>query len=229
MIRLLDLAARDADVRFSPFCWRTKMCLKHKRLDFETLPWRFTEKARLAATGSERVPVIEDRGAFVHDSWTIALHLDQSYPERPLMADARERAAARLAASTFDMALHPALARCAMLDIHRALSPEDQAYFRASREQRIGTTLEALCADPAAARKAVAQVLAPVEQTLADHTWLGGTTAGYADYALFGSLMWTHVVCPEPVVSPASRAGAWFERMLDLHDGYARRAKRAVT
>ena len=43
-IKLYDLAAAEDDRRFSPYCWRVKMALKHKGLDFETIPWRFTEK-----------------------------------------------------------------------------------------------------------------------------------------------------------------------------------------
>src|ERR1043165_4592545 len=46
-IQLYDLAAAEDDRRFSPYCWRTKMALKHKGLEFETLPWRFTEKERI--------------------------------------------------------------------------------------------------------------------------------------------------------------------------------------
>ena len=42
MIKLYDLAAAEDDRRFSPYCWRTKMALKHKGLEFETVPWRFT-------------------------------------------------------------------------------------------------------------------------------------------------------------------------------------------
>ena len=39
-IKLYDLAGEDAALRFSPFCWRTKMALKHKGLPFETEVWR---------------------------------------------------------------------------------------------------------------------------------------------------------------------------------------------
>jgi len=42
-ITLYDLAGAETDRRFSPFCWRTRMALAHKRLDVETVPWRFTE------------------------------------------------------------------------------------------------------------------------------------------------------------------------------------------
>src|SRR5881394_4497405 len=39
-IKLYDLAGAEDDRRFSPYCWRVKMALKHKGLDFETIPWR---------------------------------------------------------------------------------------------------------------------------------------------------------------------------------------------
>jgi glutathione S-transferase len=35
---LYDLAAKDPEMRFSPFCWRAKMAMRHKGLDFETIP-----------------------------------------------------------------------------------------------------------------------------------------------------------------------------------------------
>jgi glutathione S-transferase len=41
---LYDLAGADPDLRFSPFCWRTRFALAHKGLPVETIPWRFTEK-----------------------------------------------------------------------------------------------------------------------------------------------------------------------------------------
>lgn len=49
-IQLYDLCGKD-DRRFSPYCWRTKLALKHKGLDFETVPWRMTEKDRIAFSG----------------------------------------------------------------------------------------------------------------------------------------------------------------------------------
>lgn len=223
-IRMYDLAGADPSLRFSPFCWRTKMALLHKGLHFEALPWRFTEKSALVPTGSDRVPVIEDKGRWVKDSWTIALYLDEAYPDRPkLMADEAERAAARLAMSWCDMALHLPIARYCMLEIHNALRPEDQPYFRSSRERRFGATLEAVCADPAGARKQVAQSLAPAEQTLADHAFFGGGKPAYADYALFGTLMWPYVTCREPMLAPSTNVARWFDRMLGLHGGYASR------
>ena len=46
-IQMYDLAGADPAVRFSPYCWRTRMALAHKGLAVESVPWRFTEKDRL--------------------------------------------------------------------------------------------------------------------------------------------------------------------------------------
>ena len=46
-IELYDLAGAEDDRRFSPYCWRIKLALAHKGLEFETIPWRFHEKSRL--------------------------------------------------------------------------------------------------------------------------------------------------------------------------------------
>ena len=66
-ITMYDLAGTEADRRFSPFCWRTRMALAHKGLEVETVPWRFTEKDKLPAPNEGRVPVIVDGGKTVHD------------------------------------------------------------------------------------------------------------------------------------------------------------------
>src|SRR5712691_1815235 len=82
-ITMYDLAGIEADRRFSPFCWRSKMALAHKGLAFETVAWRFTEKDKLPTPNAGRVPVIVDGDRVVHDSTTIADYLDEHYPERP--------------------------------------------------------------------------------------------------------------------------------------------------
>jgi hypothetical protein len=40
-ITLYDLAGDDPSLRFSPYCWRTRLALAHKGLQVETIPWRF--------------------------------------------------------------------------------------------------------------------------------------------------------------------------------------------
>lgn len=227
-IEMIDLAAGDAAIRLSPYCWRTKFALVHKGLPFDAKAWRFTDKAMLAPTGSARVPVIRDMdrdpSRWIADSWQIALYLDQTYPESPLMVGEPGRAMARLVASWCDTVLHPAIARFATLDIYDSIADIDRAYFRQSREQRFGVTLETFCADRRGARMAVHKLLLPFEQMLAEHPFAGGSAPSYADYALAGSLMWPHTIAKEPLLDDATAVGQWFQRMLDLHDGYGRKA-----
>src|ERR1700751_4690047 len=81
-IALYDLAGAEADRRFSPFCWRTRMALAHKGLEVETVLWRFIEKDKLPKPNRGRVPVIVDDDRVVHDSTAIAGYLDERYPDR---------------------------------------------------------------------------------------------------------------------------------------------------
>src|SRR5712664_3839731 len=147
-ITLYDLAGADAERRFSPFCWRTKMALAHKDLDVVSVPSRSTEKDKLPQPNAGRVPVIVDGARVVHDSTAIADYLDERYPDRPaLFGDETARGLARFVQNWTETVLQPGLIRLVLLDIYRHIGPEDQAYFRPDREQRFGTTLEDFVGD----------------------------------------------------------------------------------
>ncbi len=225
---LYDLAAKDPEIRFSPFCWRAKMALRHKGLDFETIPWRFTEKDIIALTGQGRVPVLVDNDRWVHDSWQIALYLDEAYPDRPrLMPGPAERAMARFVNSWCDQTLHPIIRSTFLMDIYNVVADRDRAYFRESREKLFGGKLEELAMEKSAGLKALAQALQPAEATLnVSGRCLAGDAPSYADYCLFGTLQWGHVLSPEPIVSADSAVGRWFESVLNLFDGYGRQASK---
>src|SRR3954468_15230729 len=131
MIKLYDLAGAEDDRRFSPYCWRTKMALKHKGLEFETVPWRFTEKDAIAFAGSTTVPVIRDGATAVADSWNIAVYLDEAYPSRPgLMDGATTVTLTDFFGQWTFRALHSALSRVVLLDIYARIHEKDKAYFR---------------------------------------------------------------------------------------------------
>src|SRR5215471_15442109 len=117
-IQMYDLAGAEADRRFSPYCWRIKLSLKRKGLDFETLPWRFTEKSTIAPYNSERVPVLIDRGRAIADSWKIANYLEDTYRYAPaLFGDKDARVLARFYNQWADVTLHSAIAPIVVGDI----------------------------------------------------------------------------------------------------------------
>ena len=81
-IKLYDLLG-DQDRRYSQYCWRTKLALKHKCLDFEVIPVILTDKEPIAFANAESVPVLVDGDVVKTDSWDIAVYLDDNYDDAP--------------------------------------------------------------------------------------------------------------------------------------------------
>jgi len=224
MARLLyTLCGANPAQRFSSHSWKAVMALAHKGLDFSEKPTPFTAIPAIENGFSATVPVLVDDGRLVRDSFDIALYLEQAYPDRPtLFAGQGGVALSRLVEGYVQMTLHPALSRIIVKDIHDCLAPEDQAYFRPSRETRLGRTLEDIEAGHAAAISAMQPLLEPVRHTLKFQPFLGGDGPLFADYILFGALQWARVVSPKQIVAADDPVQDWFERCLDLHGGIGR-------
>lgn len=226
-IKLYDLAGADDDHRFSPYCWRTKMALAHKGLEFEALPWRFTEKDSIAASGQGSVPVVMDGDRCLHDSWEIASYLDEAYPDAPaLFPNAEAKATTLFLKFWTERVLHPLLMRLILTDVHAGLHEKDKDYFRTSREKMLGTTLEAVCEDSETHLVNLGKGLAPLRATLDAQPFLGGDSPTFADYIVFGAFHWAHCSSLVEVLPEEDSVRAWRKRMLDLHDGFAANAKR---
>jgi hypothetical protein len=113
-IKLWDLAGAEDDRRFSPYCWRVKMALRHKGLEAEEIPWRLTEKDAIAFSGQKLVPVSGD------EAHTLT-YFFKHWVERNI---------------------HSGVMKVIIVDPFNQLHEKDRAYFHASREKRFGKTLE---------------------------------------------------------------------------------------
>jgi glutathione S-transferase len=80
-IVMYDLVGQD-DRRFSPHCWRTRMALAHKGLEHEARSTGFTGIPAIEDGTVKTVPALRDGARLVVDSWAIARHLEETYPER---------------------------------------------------------------------------------------------------------------------------------------------------
>ena len=226
MLQLYDLAGAEDDRRFSPYCWRIKMALAHKGLAVETIPWRFTEKDRLAPTGQGRVPTLVDGDRWVWDSWTIAGYLEERYPDRPsLFGGGAGWALSRFYVDWTDTALHGALIRLVVLDILDHCHPKDREYFRKSREERFGAPLETIVADREARLPALRDILSPLRLTLRTQPFLGGNEPLFPDYTVFGAFQWARAISAFKLLAADDPVYAWRGRMLALHDSLAGKAK----
>jgi len=226
MLELYDLAGAEPDRRFSPYCWRVRMALAHKGLAVETIPWRFTEKQAIAASGQGRVPVLVDGGRWIADSWAIAEYLDKTYPDRPsLFGGTAGKALSRFHANWADGVMHPAMIPLVLLDIFRQLHEKERAYFRKSREERFGKTLEEIVANRDQRVLSFRESLTPLRLTLKTQPFLAGAAPLYADYAIFGGFQWCRCASDFPLLAADDPVASWRQRMLDLFDGLAGKAK----
>src|SRR5262249_6228951 len=150
-----------------PFCWRTKAVLTYKQLPFSTIPVRFSDKHKIAFSGQERVPVIKDNGTVVYDSWTIAQYCEEKYPDPKLFPGLGLKEACRFFNLYVDRTVHGALFPLVVNDIFANIEPVDREYFRTSREQRLGMTLEEIAAKKDENRPQLRAVLADLDATLA--------------------------------------------------------------
>ncbi|HTV38084.1 MAG TPA: glutathione S-transferase family protein [Xanthobacteraceae bacterium] len=223
-LHMYDLAGAEPERRFSPYCWRIRLALAHKKLAVETIPWRFTEKAEIAASGQIFVPVLVDGDRWIADSWIIANYLEDTFPAAPsLFGGIAGRSLTRFYSSFADSlvgAIFPFIA----IDILNHLADQDRDYFRATREKRVGTTLEALVADRERKLTAFRASLTPLRNVLKAQPFLGGTQPLYADYAIFGPFQWARCISPFALLEPADPIRLWRDRLLDVFGGLARAA-----
>jgi glutathione S-transferase len=223
-IKLYELVGKDIKRPFSPHCWKTRLSLAHKGLEFEIAPVRFTEIPEIEDGQCKSVPVIRDGDRLVQDSFAIAEYLDETYGVGggALFEGPDAVALTRFVESWSQTQLMPWIAKWALLDIHDMLDEADRAYFRRSRENRMGKSLEAVVADRDARLSDLDQVLAPLAMSLKRMPYLCGEALGFADFVAFGGFQWLRVVSGLHMMDKEGPVFEWIERMLDLQDGHAR-------
>lgn len=221
-IVLYDLGGAEERC-FSPFCWRVRMALAHKELSVERRVVRFTEIKDICDGAVKLVPVIEDDGKRVGESFDIARYLEEAYPDAPSLFGGNPTLA-KFVENWTQTVVHAGIVRLVVKDIHDHLTPEDQPYFRASREKRFGQTLEAIHAERDGRVEAFRQSLQPLRATVEANAYLGGETPMFADYLVFGAIQWARVISPFEVLEKDDPVAHWFGRCLDLHDGLGRNA-----
>ncbi|PPR12071.1 MAG: Beta-etherase [Alphaproteobacteria bacterium MarineAlpha11_Bin1] len=223
-IQLYELVGKD-DRRFSPYCWRTRMALEHKGIDYETIPVRFTDKDLISFSGQERLPVIRDGETFVSDSWAIAEYLEGKYPEsRPLFGGDIGHGLARFLNVWADRVLHAALIRLVIADILDHVDAADRNYFLESRTARFGMTPTEIQTRSEDDIKAFGHAVSTIKAALGEELFLGGDNPAYGDYIIFGAFAWARSISEFSLLNADDPVYNWRNRMLDMFDGISRKS-----
>ena len=227
MIQLWELKGRDGR-RYSLFSWRTKLALKHKGLQWESTPVLMSDKQVIAFSGGKTVPVIRDGDTVVRDSWRIAEHLEDKYADKPSLFGGPIGRGVTQALNTWtDRALIPAMMPVIVADIHDRIDAADQPFFRQMFEGFLKSTLEETRSKREELGKRLERVVEPWQAALKRQPFVCGNTPAYADYILFSVFQWARITSPQDVLKDSDPLHAWRERMLDLHDGFARKTPTA--
>jgi glutathione S-transferase len=221
MISLYELQGKG-ERRYSLFSWRARMALRHKGLEFESVPVRMSDKAAIAFSGGKTVPIVKDGDTVVRDSWKIAEYLESRYARAPLFGGEIGRGVSAAFNTWVDRAVVPAMLPVIAADIHERVDPDDESYFRQTMEKVLKTTLEESRARRDAALVSLGRVLAPMQEACKRQPFISGASAAYADYILFSVFQWARVMSPHELLGPEYPLCRWRERILDLFGGFAR-------
>ncbi|OYV34260.1 MAG: glutathione S-transferase [Rhodospirillales bacterium 20-64-7] len=219
MRRLLyDLAGADDMLRFSPYCWRTKLALAHKNLPFSTVAWRFTEKDAIGFSGQGKVPVLIDGEEVVSDSQAIAEYLERAYPnEASLFGEPPSRALTHFIKAWTEDVLQPAIARVILPDVFAQLHAKDQPYFRETRERMFGMKVEDFAPRRAEFEAALNVTLKPLRTTLKVQSFLAGQAPAYADHIVFGAMQWGRMMSSKPLLAEDDPIIDWMDMVLGTY------------
>lgn len=122
--------------------------------------------------------------------------------------------------------------RLVVIDIFAHLDQKDRAYFRETREQRLGAKLETISADRETNVLAFRKTLEPIRTVIAAQPYLGGKMPAYADYAVFGCFQWARCISSFPLLLEDDPISTWRrgarlvigDRLLSAFDGFAGKA-----
>ncbi len=219
-IKLYDLVGRDPERPFSPHCWKVRMALAHKGLEFESIPTGFVEVPQIENGATKIVPLIRDGDKLVSDSFEIAQYLESAYPDRPSLFKGEGGVAmARLIERWSQLTLHPFIGTAIMMDIFNAARDEDKAYFRKNREGRFGRKLEDIPLNREQKRGDFSKSLEPLRNMLGYQPYIGGASPLFPDYIVFGAFQFARVLSPFELLDADNVVNDWFNRCLELHNG----------
>jgi glutathione S-transferase len=226
MIQLWELKGRDGR-RYSLFSWRTKLALTHKGLEWESVPVLMSDKQTIAFSGGKTVPIIKDGDTIVRDSWKIAEHLEERYPEKSLFGGAIGRGLTQTLNTWTDRALVPAMMPVVVADLYERIDAADQPFFRPMFEGFLKSTLEEARAKRPEFAKRLERVLEPWQAALKRQPFVCGAAPAYGDYIVFSVFQWARITSPQDIFNTSDPLYVWRERMLDLYDGFARKSPTA--
>ena len=97
------------------------------------------------------------------------------------------------------------------------LLPQDQPYFRQSREIMFKRSLEEIEAGRDGALETLQAALRPLRRLLGGQKFLAGATPNWADHIVFGALQWGRLMSSMPLLAENDQILDWMGRVLSTY------------
>lgn len=215
-ITLYDIPYKVPGKAWSPNTFKTRIALNFKGLEFNTEWLEYPDiEAAMKKIGAKptmkkgdgsgkdhyTLPVIHDSktGKAVSESFEIALYLDDTYPDKPLLFPSNSRAAIAVWQELFSAKVITNMMPFMLPLTCWSLNPRSQEYFRATREAWYKVKLEEWC--PEGPKRDAAwdkikeglDVLSGCLDKNPKKPFLFGDTFTYGDVIIAGWLVWVRL------------------------------------
>ena len=216
MIKLYELSGKN-NVRFSPYCWRARMALNYKKLDFQSIPIKFTEKKLIEFSNQKLLPVLVDEDKVISDSWNIAIYLDKKYPFNQNLIAESEIKFNLFINQWADKMLNAAIIKIVIYDITKNLDSEDKEYFINSRTKKFGISPKDMADKSIASLSQLYKHTTFLNSILEKQNFISGHNVGYSDFIIAGSLKWGMQVCDTNLLDEKnSYTTNWYNKIENL-------------
>lgn len=219
-MRIYNIVGTDGSW-FSPYGWRARAVILAKRIAvaWVDVPVRQLPSATAFAGTTTTPLLVEDRGGeqvVFKDTWSIARHLDEMFPEVPLFAHSRPAIALFNRQIDESLQIHGFAAWSPNYFSNGVISGDDEPVFRAIVLRATGRSVEKNAAIQPELVAAYRKRLEPFDAQLREYPWLLGEFS-YADILLLSSLK-----CFATVLRGVDGVLGRADALPDLRDWYAR-------
>lgn len=214
MITFYELSGKN-NLVFSSYCWRVRLALMHKGLDYQSIKVGFTQIKEICNANYKTVPILQDGEFSLNESFAIVDYLEKTYVNHPSLLRNTEGRTLSKFIEMWSNSLHADITQIAIADIYDCVQDFDRGYFRQSREYVFGDTLENYQQkNQAIARINLRNKLAVLEKHLEQSEYIGGDAPFYPDFIVFGTLQWLILTSKTFTVEElGNHIGSWFLRI----------------
>jgi len=217
MLKLYDLTGKS-DLRFSPPCWNVKLCLIHKRISYETIPVRFSEKHKIEFSKQSLVPILKYQNGFVCDSWNIINWIDENYDQNKLFVNEANKNFSYFLYLWTSRQLLPILFKIVAHEIPNILEGDDIDYYINSREKKIMGPITKFKENINIFIKEFRKLINPIRKIIEVNGFISGIEPGVEDYIFFGNFKWVDIVSSCQLLDTDDPIYKWYRNILERTD-----------